>query len=134
MSKSKPKLSTSATAKNVDKSAGKLAPPKRVVGRPFTGADDPRKGKGPAKGAPNAGRPRDEWKRELQALASSDAVLTHLRATIAAGPDHPYFPKALDYLTDHGFGKAMQSVDVTSAGEKLGAVLVNGAPLGTQAE
>jgi hypothetical protein len=124
----KPKLSTS---KNVEKSSRKSS----ATGKPFQ-KGDPRiqRGNGPAKGAPNAGRPRDEWKRELQALASSDAVLTHLRATIAAGPDHPYFPKALDYLTDHGFGKAMQSVDVTSAGEKLGAVLINGSPLGTQAE
>lgn len=101
---------------NVEKSGKNLGSAKTQFRK---GERLPHQGRGPAKGAPNAGRPRDEWKRELQRLASSDAVLSHLQKVVDAGPDHPYFAKALDYLTDHGYGKAAQSLDVTSGGEPL---------------
>lgn len=131
----KPKLSTSATSRNVDKSESKLVDPKFAGLRPFKkGERSPHQGRGPAKGAPNAGRPRNEWKAALAAMVTKDQVLAHLETALDAGPSHPFFKDALAYCTDHSQGKAMQSVDVTSAGEKLGAVLVNGAPLGTQAE
>jgi len=45
---------------NGKKSASKSAP-----GVPFTGKGDPRSGRGPAKGAPNAGRPPDWLRAEM---------------------------------------------------------------------
>lgn len=81
----------------------------------------PGKGRGPKPGAPNAGRPRDEWKARLQAMASMDEVLDHVETTLRAGPEHPFFQRALDYVTDHGYGKAASSVDVTSGGEPIKA-------------
>lgn len=78
-------------------------------------------GRGPAKGAPNAGRPRDEWRAKLQAMASRDEVLAHVEATLLNGPADPFFDRALQYVTDHGYGRAPSSVDITSGGEKLPA-------------
>jgi hypothetical protein len=67
-------------------------------------------GRGPAKGAPNAGRPPDQWKAALRALADRQEVLDHIDAALKAGPADPFFEKALDYVTDHGYGKATQPV------------------------
>jgi hypothetical protein len=82
---------------------------------PFKVGPDPRRGRGPAKGAPNAGRPPDEWRAALRALASRDDVLQHLDAVLRAGPGHPWFSKALDYATEHGYGKAKQAHEIGSA-------------------
>ncbi len=79
----------------------------------------PGKGRGPKPGAPNAGRPPDEWKAKLREMASRDEVLAHVNSVLLQGPEHPFFDKALQYVTDHGYGKAASSVDVTSGGEKL---------------
>ena len=70
-------------------------------------------GRGAAKGAPNAGRPRDEWKARLQAMASSDAVLDHVHQTLENGPSDPFFQRALDYVTDHGYGRATQPIELS---------------------
>jgi hypothetical protein len=81
-------------------------------------------GNGPKKGAPNAGRPRDEWKARLQAMASSDAVLDHVHATLQAGPSDPFFHRALEYVTDHGYGRATQPIELSgevSIAENLNA-------------
>ncbi len=67
-------------------------------------------------GTPNnkgGGRPRDEWKHTLQGLASREETIAHVRAVLDEGPDHPFFFRALDYATDHGFGKANQSLSFT---------------------
>jgi hypothetical protein len=73
----------------------------------------PGKGRGPKPGAPNAGRPKDEWKAKLTALASRDEVLAHVESVLLQGPEHPFFARALDYVTDHGYGKATQNVEVS---------------------
>lgn len=83
----------------------------------------PGKGRGPKPGAPNAGRPRDEWKARLQAMASRDEVLAHVEEVLLDGPGHPFFARALEYVTDHGYGRAQQSLDVTSNGQTLEALL-----------
>lgn len=70
-------------------------------------------GNGPKPGAPNAGRPRDEWKARLQAMASRDEVLAHVEATLLQGPEHPFFQRALDYVTDHGYGRATQPIELS---------------------
>ena len=68
-------------------------------------------GRGPKKGAPNAGRPPDEWKAKLRAMASRDEVMAHVETVLLAGPDHPFFDRALQYVTDHGYGRATQPVE-----------------------
>lgn len=95
-------------------------------------------GRGPAKGAPNAGRPRDQWAQTLRELADREAVLGHVDAALKAGPRRPlldedgwpidrdgqrlaegkepiyigstYYERALDYATDHGYGRATQPI------------------------
>jgi hypothetical protein len=73
---------------------------------PFRPGPDVRRGRGPRKGAPNAGRPPDAWRDALRALASRDAVLAHLDAVLTRGTADPMFFKALDYATEHGYGRA----------------------------
>jgi hypothetical protein len=81
------------------------------LGRPLQGiaANPEMRGKGPPKGS--GGRPRSEWKQALANMASSDEVLYHVRCALEAGPEHPFFAKALEYATDHGMGKATQSIE-----------------------
>lgn len=71
------------------------------------------RGKGPPKGS--GGRPRNVWKQALANMASSDEVLYHVRTALEAGPEHPFFAKALEYATDHGMGKATQSIEHSGA-------------------
>jgi len=71
----------------------------------------PGKGRGLPKGHPNAGRPPDEWRDRLRAMASRDEVLEHVSQVLLAGPDHPYFDRALQYATDHGYGRPTQPVE-----------------------
>ena len=99
--------STNAREKSARKSAR---------GDPFRRGADPRRGRGPDRGAPNAGRPPDEWKAQLRGLVGRADVLAHVEAVLAAGPghDHPEFWRALDYATDHGYGRATQAVDLTA--------------------
>lgn len=81
--------------------------------QPHGGALIPGAGRGPKKGAANAGRPRDEWKSALAALVSSDEVLTHVR-DVLADPTHPQWMRAMEFASERGFGK--ESVDLTTAG------------------
>lgn len=57
------------------------------------------------------GRPRDQWKAELAAMASSDAVMEHIKSVLEIGPTHPFFPKALDFASERGFGKEATPVE-----------------------
>lgn len=88
---------------------------KSVVRSPKSKLPDGRvaPGKGPAKGAPNAGRPPDEWRAELRAMASSAKVMEHVLGVLQEGPSHPYFDRALQYATDHGYGKPKQEVGLS---------------------
>lgn len=61
-----------------------------------------------------SGRKPDEWRRELQALVSSDAVLDALE-TVLQDSKHPAYVGALKYAADHGFGKARETVELTGA-------------------
>jgi hypothetical protein len=93
--------------------AARKSPKKSQGKQPLRGvaADPSLRGRGPAKGAPKAGRPPDEFKAMLAGLASWDATL-HSIATILRDPDHPAFQKALDYVTDRGYDKLAESVTV----------------------
>jgi len=86
--------------------------------RPLSGiaaqtAADPSKrgpGRGPAPGAPNAGRPRDEWKAWLRTLV--DGADTRLSiAAILADPTHPAFPRVLSWADERAYGKEAQALE-----------------------
>jgi len=61
-------------------------------------------------------------------MASRDEVLDHVEKVLLNGPSDEFFKDALNYVTDHGYGRAASSVDVTSGGEKLKTqtIIVNG--------
>lgn len=84
-------------------------PVKRLVPQPHGGAIYQG---APANVVPGSGRPKDEWKKALQAMASADDTLKHVRKVIEAGAEHPHFFKALDYITEHGYGKATQGISL----------------------
>jgi hypothetical protein len=116
--------------KNVEKSGSKSG---RKPGTFVGGAADPRAGRGPKKGAPNAGRPPDEFKAMMRQLASKDETIARLRdilsgaipmeredgSTVDVPVDSDTYLKALAFVTDRGYGKAQQHLDVTSGGESL---------------
>lgn len=98
-------------------------------GRPFTGADDPRRARGPKKGAPNAGRPPDEIRRicregfadripALTAIANGEAIKSEkvevegkpaeLR-TVYPTPEQRM--KAIDMLAKYGLGTTFTPMD-----------------------
>lgn len=101
--------------KSARKSARKTAPTtarkaNSAVGVPFAPGPDPRRGKGPAPGAPNAGRPPDEFKALCAELATGAATLAAVRA-ILESPLHPQFMHALKWATEHGYGRATQPIE-----------------------
>lgn len=77
--------------------------------KPFTKGADPRRGSG-KKG--RSGRKPDAWRAELQAMVSSDAVLDKLEMVLR-DPNHPAYVGALKYASDHGFGRAKETVEHT---------------------
>lgn len=106
----------------VEKSQKKSETPqnKRVPAKPFTGKGDPRNGRGPKKGAPNAGRPPNWWLEQMREIRDR-----FLQAAVAKGvaddPDHPAWAKVGQWAHEQLEGKAHQKVDVTSGGEPLKA-------------
>lgn len=82
----------------------KPAARKKVPGRPFAKGADARRGRGPAKGAPNAGRPPKLFKEFLEAVRSNpDAQDALLKA--AKDPDSKNFGNAWKVLTDYDDAK-----------------------------
>jgi hypothetical protein len=101
-----------------EKSARKSAKP----GKPFKKGGDPRQGRGPKPGAPNAGRPPNAWNERMEALA--DRWLIALEAGQVVDDDaHPHFEKVGKWLVEQLRGKAKQQVDVTSNGQTLESLL-----------
>ena len=91
--------------KTGNKSARKSAP-----GKPFAPGDDPRRGKGPAKGAPGAGRPPEQYREWCRSLVSDPKAEAEVMA-ILRNNKHPAFPVMYKALTDRGYGKPMQHVE-----------------------
>ena len=84
-------------------------------GRPFTGKDDPRNGhgRGPARGAPNAGRKPLAYKRWLASLLDSDEHRKEFEAATKSRAD-PRFEFATRHATEYGHGKPAQDVKVNA--------------------
>jgi hypothetical protein len=85
----------------------------RSPGRPFKPGRDERRGRGPRKGSPNAGRPPDWWKQEARALVESPEAMASLEALVKKGARHD--PKlwfhVLDRLTDKLFSRPPVQVE-----------------------
>lgn len=98
---------------STDKTTNK---PKRAHAGPLRGiAVDPSlrgNGKGPKAGAPNAGRPRDEWKAWLRSLVDSPLTRASIE-TILQDPTHPAFPRVLSWADERGFGKETTPIEAT---------------------
>jgi len=90
------------------KSARKSA----VPGKPFLRGVDPRRGHGPAKGAPNAGRPPEVFRQELNAMLNSEVVLTQIRYFLSGAADvtHDQFWKVVMWLSDRVYGRPVQEL------------------------
>lgn len=69
--------------------------------------------------AGGTGRPPSEFKERMRALASSEEVEAYLTRCLKGEEGPKPFLGALSYVTDHGYGKPSQSVDLTTQGEKL---------------
>ena len=113
--KATPKQSTA----NVDKSSAKTT---RSTGKPFV-KGDPRiqRGRGPKKGAPNAGRPPNAWKARMEALRDRWLAAAEA-AEVVDDPDHPLFAPLGKFLHEAVAGKPAAAVDVTSNGKELKAL------------
>ncbi len=100
---------STATQPPAEKSATKSA----GRGRPFTKGGDPRQGRGPKKGAPNAGRPPSEFKRLMQRIASRPETIRRLRKLTgtAKSVSDEVFLKAFKEAGDRGYGKAVQPLE-----------------------
>jgi hypothetical protein len=89
-------------------SAGKSA----VPGTPFLRGVDPRRGHGPQKGAPNAGRPPEAFRQALNEMLNSEAVLTQVRYFLSGARDvtHDQFWKVVMWLSDRVYGRPVQEL------------------------
>lgn len=91
------------------KSVGKSVPPQLT---PFRKGDGRKRGRGCAKGAPNAGRPPDAFREMCREIASigGQALLAH---RVLQNPKHPAFRDALRWATEHGYGKPTEKHELT---------------------
>lgn len=89
---------------------------KPVASHLFAAGPDPRRNTVPP--PPGPGRPPDEFRERMRALASREDVLAALDA-ILTNPNHPQFLRAWQEAADRGYGKAAQHLDVTSGAEQL---------------
>lgn len=74
------------------------------------GAQGP--GRGPAKGAPNAGRPPAEYIEWLRGVLESPACKKAIE-TVLKDPDHPAFAKLQQSCSDRAYGKPLQEVQAS---------------------
>ncbi len=86
------------------KSANKSPP-----GVPFSGKDDPRNGRGPKKGAPNAGRPRNEFVEWCQQVVSDPKCKSQVEA-ILRDKKHPAFATMWRAVGERAHGKPVQPI------------------------
>lgn len=89
--------------------------PKRAHSGPLRGvaANPALRGPGGAKkGAPNSGRPRDEWKAWLRSLVDSATTRASIEQ-ILTDPKHPAFSRVLQWADERGFGKETTPIEAT---------------------
>jgi hypothetical protein len=87
----------------IEKSAEKSAP-----GRPFTGVGDPRNGRGPLPGAPNAGRPPSAVREAFRKAAGERlGVLTDIADGTKRAPGDRI--RAVEVLARYGLGQLREA-------------------------
>lgn len=59
----------------------------------------------------SGGRPPDQFKAAMRELASGDETLKFL-AAILRKPNHPHYMQALKFVSEQGYGKATQPIDL----------------------
>jgi hypothetical protein len=107
---------------------GKSPKPARKAppGRPFRGAEDPRNGRGPKKGAPNAGRPsleHIEWCKRVLSDPKVEAGVFR----ILHNPKHPQFTALWAKIAERGYGRIIEQggeEQLRPTGEQVVAELV----------
>jgi hypothetical protein len=109
--------SENATVAKSEKKTG------RVPSTAFKPGPDPRRGRGPAPGAPNAGRPPSELRAAMR-LALADRI--QIAADIADREDATDADKlrALDFLARHGMAQQHEHAVADSLAALLGAPAV----------
>lgn len=60
----------------------------------------------------NIGKKRDAFRAALATMVSDKETLKHVRAVLSM-PDHPFFPKLLEWAAEQGFGKVAQPQEIT---------------------
>lgn len=78
-------------------------------------------GRGPKKGAPNAGRPRDEWKAWLRSIVDAEETREGI-AAILSDHSHPAYAKVLQWAAERGYGK--ESDHIEHSGEGGGPIAI----------
>src|SRR5688500_455232 len=104
---------TRTTRKSAKKSAPQRGRPRgerTAPGRPFVAGADPRRGRGPAKGAPNAGRPPDEFKEMCRRLLA-DPRAERAVAEILCDKNHPAFATMWRAVSDRAYGRPTQPLE-----------------------
>lgn len=109
----------SKTAPEKEKEAKRSNLPTNLRGKPFVKGHDPRRN------LTVGGRPSDEFTAAMRALASRNDVLAALEKILTTADD-PRFLKAFAYCADRGYGKAHQSVEVTTTGPSIADILREG--------
>jgi hypothetical protein len=71
--------------------------------------DPSKRGPGGVTGAPNAGRPREQWKAWLRGLVDSPATREAV-LRVLGDPDHPQFARVLAWADERAFGREQQVV------------------------
>ena len=100
------------TAPALAHSNGKKSAGKSATGRPFLAGTDWRRGRGPSKGAPNAGRPPDAFKEALRSLASRTDVLRRLETVLTSRrTSNSDFLAAYRFVTERAYGRPAQSIE-----------------------
>ncbi len=92
--------------------AKKSAPKFGARSNPLKKGPDPRRGNGPKKGAPNAGRPPDAFRLLCRDIATRGAQAL-IAEKVMKDPKHPAFQTALRWATENGYGKAPQTLEHT---------------------
>ena len=84
---------------------------------------DPRiqRGRGPKKGAENAGRPPDWWKAKMRELRDR-ALIAAEAEKVLEDPDHPAWLSATKFMHEAVEGKPATAIDLTSKGKELRAL------------
>ena len=103
--------------KSTEKSTG------GVTGKGFVPGDDPRRGRGPKPGAPNAGRPPNEWKEACMAMGSRKEILERAEE-ILGDTSHPSWLAVWKFVVEQGYGSAQRRVEVTGDSPVNFAVVV----------